>query len=379
MKKFLPILILIAALAVSGSAAFYSVYGLGKLFAGASLQVMIMAASLEFAKLVIATALHRYWVSMNKLMRAYLVVAIVALIGITSAGIYGFLSSAYQVTAARDSITTKEIGILELKKERFDEQRLESRQEKQQIVNNITNLRESLSNPNQVQYVDSKTGQLITTTSSSARKSLEVQLNKAVDRRDKLSQKIEAVTDSLATMDIKIVEAEASSEATSELGPLKYVAGLTGKSMDVVVNWFLFLLIFVFDPLAVTLIVLANFAFEKVFGAHAWDVVSSGGDEKKYVNVTVIDSEDSNKQEVGDDVVVVDQEEEPPIIVRDDKKPVRTILDSNLGGDVKKHIKEAMPWINYDSGSEQVPHLSDAAKKNMSWQEIEKWYKNNSV
>ena len=99
--KIFPWVIALSALSVSGSAAFYSVYGLSKMFAGASLQVMIMAGSLEFAKLVIASLLHQYWSSINKILRAYLLIATLVLIAITSGGIYGFLSSAYSETSLK--------------------------------------------------------------------------------------------------------------------------------------------------------------------------------------------------------------------------------------------------------------------------------------
>ena len=71
-KRILPALILFSALSVSGSAAFYSVSGLSKLFAGAALEVMIMAGSLEVAKLVTATLLHRYWKELSFLLKSYL-------------------------------------------------------------------------------------------------------------------------------------------------------------------------------------------------------------------------------------------------------------------------------------------------------------------
>ena len=95
----LPFLIAISALSVSASAAFYSVSGLSKLFAGASLQVIIMASSLEVAKLVIASLLYQYWGVINKALRTYLTVAAFVRILITSMGIYGFLSAAYHETA----------------------------------------------------------------------------------------------------------------------------------------------------------------------------------------------------------------------------------------------------------------------------------------
>ena len=97
-KGTLPFIIAFSALSVSASAAFYSVSGLSKLFAGASFEVIIMAGSLEVAKLIIASLLYQYWDTINKLLRTYLTVATVILVIITSMGIYGFLSAAYQDT-----------------------------------------------------------------------------------------------------------------------------------------------------------------------------------------------------------------------------------------------------------------------------------------
>ena len=125
MKKYLlPLAIALSALSVSASAAFYSVYGLSKLFAGASLQVIIMAGSLEVAKLVVASLLYQYWNKINKILRAYLAIACIVLMFITSAGIYGFLSGAYQSTATQSEIIGKEMVVIEMKRERFEEKRV---------------------------------------------------------------------------------------------------------------------------------------------------------------------------------------------------------------------------------------------------------------
>jgi hypothetical protein len=117
-KGLFPFIIAFSALSVSGSAAFYSVYGLSKLFAGASFEVIIMAGSLEIAKLVTASLLYQYWTSINKLLRTYLTVATVVLILITSMGIYGFLSSAYQDTFRQLNIKDNQTSFL-VQKKRF--------------------------------------------------------------------------------------------------------------------------------------------------------------------------------------------------------------------------------------------------------------------
>ena len=246
MKKYLlPIFIGLSALAVSGSAAFYSVFGLSKLFAGASLQVIIMAGSLEFAKLVCASLLYQYWGTINKWLRFYLSVAVFVLMLITSGGIYGFLSGAYQETATKSEFLDKSLLVLQTKQNRFEENKTDLTLEKSQLNATISDLRTSLSNPAQVQYVDRESGQLITTTSTSARKALQKELDATIVDRNDINLKLEAVQDSIMRLDTELLELEIGNEEQRELGPLKYLAETTGKEMNQVVNWFLLLIIFV--------------------------------------------------------------------------------------------------------------------------------------
>ena len=135
MKKYLlPLIIALSALSVSASAAFYSVTGLSMLFAGASFAVLVMASSLEVAKLVIASLLYQYWEKLNKILRTYLTVAACVLVLITSAGIYGFLSAAYQETATKSEIVDKQIAALESKKKLYEDSRNNIIQEKQSLA-----------------------------------------------------------------------------------------------------------------------------------------------------------------------------------------------------------------------------------------------------
>ena len=263
-KRFFPLLIAFSALTVSGSAAFYSVYGLSKLFAGASFQVMVMAGSLEFAKLVVASLLYQYWDTINKGLRAYLSIACLVLILITSGGIYGFLSGAYQSTANQSELLDKSLMILNQKQVRFEEQKVDLKIEKQNLNKSISDLRVALSNPAQVQYIDKESGTLITTSSSSARRALQSELKTATSSRSDINIKIEAVMDSINSTDMALLNKEVSNEAESELGPLKYLAETTGQDMGQVVNWFLLLIVFVFDPLAIALVIAANMAFAQI-------------------------------------------------------------------------------------------------------------------
>ena len=257
-----PFIIALAAIAISGSAAVFSVTGLAKLFAGASLAVIIMAGSLELAKLVTVSLLYQYWSKLNMMLKTYLMIAAFVLMIITSLGIYGFLSSAYQTTANKAGIIDKEIIVYNMKKDRYIKDREGYISEKTKLDESISSLRSALGN-NVIKYKD-KDGNIMTSTSSANRKAYQEQLNNATDNRDKLSSKIEITTDSISKIEIQILGIESNSEITAELGPLKYLHNLTGKSMDGIVNWLLLIIIFVFDPLAVALIIASNFAFNQV-------------------------------------------------------------------------------------------------------------------
>ena len=256
MKKYLlPLIIALSALSVSVSAAFYSVTGLSMLFAGASLAVLIMASSLEVAKLVIASLLYQYWEKLNKILRTYLTIAACILVLITSAGIYGFLSSAYQETATQSEIVDKQIAALESKKKLYEDSRDNILQEKQSLAT----LRGTLSKGSTTQYTD-KNGNLVVRTNNAAIRNIE----SASKSDEKLSGKIDVVNDSIFSLENQILEVKVNSEATSELGPLKYLSKLTGQPMDKIINWFLLVIIFVFDPLAISLVIAANFAFTQI-------------------------------------------------------------------------------------------------------------------
>jgi len=248
-ERVLPYIIALSALFVSSCAVFYSVYGLSQLFAGASKAVIVMASSLEIAKLVVASLLYQYWGELNRLLRLYLTIACITLMFITSGGIYGFLSGAYQETATKSELMDKHTLMLQTKQNRFNEQ---LKAEKELLIYYT----EALSNPTMIQYVDRETQQLITTTSSRQRKLMTSQLNEA-------KSNVYRLNDSISIYDMKILEKEVSNEEVRELGPLKYVAKSLGVEMDKVVNYFLLLIVCVFDPLAVCLVIAANFAFSR--------------------------------------------------------------------------------------------------------------------
>ena len=263
-KGFLPFLVGFSALSVSGSAAFYSVFGLSKLFAGASTEVIIMAGSLEVAKLVTASLLYQYWDTINKVLKYYLTLAVVILILITSMGIYGFLSSAYQETFNELTYVENEKKFLNQKIEFYQQDVTRYEKELQQTLDNITSLSEARSVSIQVKDT-SVVGGVRNTISTVDLRAAQDRLRIEEDKRKDVNLKRDIAVDSLRTYQRQILELDNNAEVAGELGPLKYIAGLTGYPMDKIINVLLLIIIFVFDPLAVSLVVAANFAYNQAF------------------------------------------------------------------------------------------------------------------
>lgn len=293
-ERIFPFLIAISALAVSASAAFYSVSGLSKLFAGASLEVIIMASSLEIAKLVIASLLYQYRKTIPRLLKYYLTAAAVVLVLITSMGIYGFLSSAYQETATKAGNIDAQIALVETKRNNVQSQLDVYNTEKTNNDKAIADLRAGLSN-NVIQYTD-ESGNVITTTSSSTRRTLERQLDQAIERQTILNNKVDELNTQIFEYETEIVEIQTGSDIASELGPLKYLSGLTGYPMDKIINVLLLIIIFVFDPLAIALVIAANYAFEQLKNKYRENIygekISKEEQRQHIIDVIKADEED---------------------------------------------------------------------------------------
>ena len=261
---FFPFLVASAALSLAGAAAFFSVTGLSKLFGGSKDAVIIMASSLEFAKVITASFLYKYWKEIDWKLKTYLTIGTLTIMLITSAGIYGFLSNAYAETSNKLQNIDSKISIVDQKKEIIsaDIKRLEYSQKlKQDRVQSLINLRSQ-----QEVRLDS----LYSRGRTSVAKRVEEQINqsnveiaKTTIEADSISKKIQARGEEVGKLDVDIIDLK-NNDVAAEVGPLKYIANLTGRSMDSVVNFFILLLIFVFDPMAVCLIIATNITFEKM-------------------------------------------------------------------------------------------------------------------
>lgn len=297
-KGLFPFIIAFSALSVSASAAFYSVYGLSKLFAGAQLEVIIMAGSLEIAKLVTASLLYQHWKTINKLLRTYLTVATVVLVLITSMGIYGFLSAAYQDTYRQLTIKDNKTAFLMQKKDYYELDVNRYDKELERISNNISTLSNARSQ--QIQIRDtSVVGGVRTTISTAELRLAQSRIATEEENRKAVQAKREVAADSLQKYQLQILELENNFDVAGELGPLEYLSGLTGTPMDKIINILLLVIIFVFDPLAISLVVAANFAFDKAFPKKLKNLY---GEDEEIVKGSVPDGLKFNKKYTQEEV-----------------------------------------------------------------------------
>ena len=261
-EKFLPWFLLFCALGLSGTAAYYSVVGLSIVFVGVALPVIIMGSFLEISKIAIATYLHDKWKETYGILKIYMSIALVTLSIITSLGIYGLLSTGFQGNIAKLEINEKRIKNVEVKRNRFNEIKIELTSEKTILDGDITKLRDGVSNNTTTQSVDRRTGQVITRANDGNRKLFESQLSQAQVRRDTIAKRIDNMNDSITNLDIEILNMESKEMSGSELGALKYVSELLDWDIKRTANLFILILIFVFDPLAITLVIATNQAFK---------------------------------------------------------------------------------------------------------------------
>ena len=255
--KFRTVLLGLSALFVAFNAAFFSVSGLSKLFAGAAFSVIIMASSLELAKLITAGYLYNYWDKINKSFRLYLSGAVIILILITSLGIYGFLTSAFQDTFNQFSIKEKQIAFLEQKEKFWGDDVIRYDEELKRISNNISTLSNAKSQSIEVRDT-SVVGGVRRTISTSELRISQKRIEVEEENRKGVQAKREVAADSLQSIQLKILDLESMEGVSSELGPLEYLSGLLDRPMDQIINWFILIIIFVFDPLAVALVIAFN-------------------------------------------------------------------------------------------------------------------------
>ena len=242
--NWLKVLVGLSAILVAGCAAYFSVTGLGVLFAGASVSVMVMAGALELAKLVSATYLKQEWDTLKGFNKWYLTISVATLMLITSAGIFGYLSNAFQQQNLELQKVERDIAVYQTQIEKND---TEIARYTTQLTNqqNIRNSQEAnLSKQIDKDKSTSRVSQMIRTADK--------EIASVSKRIDELTIQNNVALDSINSIKNNNIELE------REVGGFRFVAEAFNVPLNDVVKFFILIIVLVFDPLAVALIIAFN-------------------------------------------------------------------------------------------------------------------------
>ena len=351
--NWLKYLVGISAILVAGCAAYFSVTGLGVLFSGASVAVMVMAGSLEFAKLVTATYLKQVWDDIKGFNKVYLTVSVAILMLITSAGIFGYLSNAFQAQSLQLQQVDREIAVHQTK-----------------IDQNTTQI-EQLST--QITEFNSNQGKILDGGKVNSR------LIRSIDNRDKQIAKINDKISDLQTQNAeeteKINQIKISNLGLEkEVGGFRFVADAFGIELKNVVKFFIFIIVIVFDPLAVALII----AFNGLVGVKNRKEEENLTENVKLDEPIRQDSELVEKiyQVYGDNGKNLPIEEETEVIVENNRIPIDLDGDGTIDGydtDSDGIIDEWTPEGHIERQSGKRNLLPYYAKPDFDWEDKNKW------
>jgi len=249
---FITVLMLLSALALSGVAAWFSVVGLMAIFAASQLSIAIMAGTLEVSKLVCASWLYNNWRQVPFFIKSYLTVAVVVLMVITSMGIFGYLSKAHLDQGVPTGDVAAQVAL-------FDEKIKTER-------DNVDAAKRALT------QMDSQVDQMLGRTDNDrgAERAVQIRRNQAKERAT-LQREIGDAQSKIAKLNEE--RAPIASElrkVEAEVGPIKYIAAMIygdnpdSNTLERAVRWVTILLVSVFDPLAVIMLIAANFGLRAV-------------------------------------------------------------------------------------------------------------------
>jgi len=311
--NWLKFLVGFSALLIAGCAAYFSVTGLGVLFSGAATAVMVMAGSLEFAKLVAATYLKQQWDEIKGFNKWYLTISVGILMMITSAGIFGYLSNAFQAQSLQLQQVDREVLVYTTKIEQ---------------------------NTAQITQLNTQLGQLSSTQSTILEKGkVNSRLLRSIDSKDRqvatINKKIGTLQDENAKNNEKINEIKiANLGLEKEVGGFRFIAEAFGMELKNVVKFFIFLIVIVFDPLAIALII----AFNGLIGKKKEDLDDLM--EKNY-QIYGDSGKNSSKEEQTEVLVentpIIEQIREPEVI---EQKP------KNIWEEPDFNWENRSSWVN---------------------------------
>lgn len=255
--KFLTFerLVGLSSLFIASCAAFFSIIGIGMLFSGSAIAAMTMACSLELGKLVATSFLYRYWSKTKHFLKIYLSLSVIVLMIITSLGIFGYLSSAYQNSSVQNQLIEQKIQVI-------NDQKLNIQDSMGSAKSRITTLAQ-LRSSQESRLAQSMTNTLIARNPIQMRQ-IQQQTQELIEQSEKNieqeNNKIQKSIDELQKLDQQITTLKIESGSKKDIQTFKFVADEFGVGINKIVKWFIIALISVFDPLAICLLLAYNTA-----------------------------------------------------------------------------------------------------------------------
>lgn len=269
----------LSALFLAGCGAFFSVTGIGLLFSGSFWSTIVMASSLEFGKIMATSFLYRYWQKINNIIKTYLICAVIVLMGITSLGVFGYLSQAFYSTKSNIDAIESQLTLLENKKESFKSQLNSNNDRIKTLIdtrksqeNNLTKALDQsttttvtrsgglFGGDKQETVIDKKSVELKNQTLNTMQgniSNLEANIEKLNSNNSNLNQEINNIDNQIITLKKQII--------ASDIGTYKFIAEAFNVEIETVVKWFILIIVAVFDPLAVALLLAYNITSNKKY------------------------------------------------------------------------------------------------------------------
>ena len=316
----------LSSLFIASCAAFFSIIGIGMLFSGSAIASMIMASSLEIGKLVATTFLYRYWKSSRLLLKTYLILAVVALMFITSLGIFGYLTSAYQQSSIENKLSEEKIVYIQDQKKMY----VDKINDAKKRIENITKLRTSQEN----RLNESITNVIISRNPiqlAQIQQSTKEFIDKSEQDMDVENNKIQSTVDEIQKLDKQISDIKIKSGGQKDLQTFKFVADEFGVDINKVVKWFIICLISVFDPLAICLLL----AYNTTLGNTISIVKEKIQEKEPTVEEIVEQAKEEATQEVKDEQIIKEIIREVPVekeVIREvfvDKEVIKEVVVDN--------------------------------------------------
>lgn len=333
-------LIIFTSLLIAGCAAYFSVYGIGMLFSGATIAAMIMASSLELGKLVTTSWLFRYWNKANLLMKSYMIFAVFALMFITSLGVFGFLTSAFQKSSLETDVSNSKIVAFETQKV----EELRKIESTKISISNLFKLRSS-----QESRLSETLTNVVIARNPIQFQNLQNQINDQIEGLNKQleteNEKLKVSGDKITKLDDSIFKLKLENSQKKDITTFKFVADEFNTTMQKVAKWFILILIVVFDPLAIILLLAYNISTNRTYeeSDKDYEIYKKEVEKVEKVEKTSPPESTSVENNVVEKIVEVEKPIEKIIEV---EKPVEKIVEVEKPVEkiVEKVVKARAPY-----------------------------------